>query len=476
MRLLDLTQNENTTVHELADTIALDPALTSKVLRFVNSPISGVSRTVTSLPHAVAMLGVRAVKLLALSLSFLSPRHDCNCPGFDTESFTMQSAICGIASRKLAELTKTDAPQEAFLAGLLSQIGRLMVAMTIPKEYAAVLEISNQSPTDLALVEQDELGFNYADIGARVLRRWRLPMNVCEAISQYRQLSTQPPEMSLGKILLAAESVAVLLSPSASKTPPSSDSYFEIMQNLFDMDHEQASEFLSNVASEADEMRQTLSLPPHSMRPLEELEYAMKERVAELSMAVHLEHQQMAENQEELMRRATTDALTGIGNRAALDARMSLELERITRSGQTFGLLMIDVDNFKAFNDTHGHQAGDCVLKEVAKLLDDNARKIDYVARYGGEEFAVIAPETAMSGLMLLAERLRQAVEGFQIPWHEAPLKVTISIGVAEITEVVSADTAPAIIKAADDQLYQAKANGRNCVCSNSVTGAALYA
>jgi len=195
MRLLDLTQNENTTVQELADTIALDPALTSKVLRFVNSPISGVTRTVTSLPHAVAMLGVRAVKLLALSLSFLSPRRDCNCQGFDTESFTMQSAICAIASRKLADITKTESPQEAFLAGLLSQIGRLMIAMTVPKEYEAVLTRSTQAPSNLAPIEQDVLGFNYTDIGARVLRRWRLPMATCDAIAQYRQSNIQPPKM-----------------------------------------------------------------------------------------------------------------------------------------------------------------------------------------------------------------------------------------------------------------------------------------
>ena len=181
-------------------------------------------------------------------------------------------------------------------------------------------------------------------------------------------------------------------------------------------------------------------------------------------MAMHLENQSMAVQQEELLRRATTDALTGVGNRAAFDARMSLELERSARSGTPCALLMIDVDRFKAFNDTYGHQAGDRVLQAVARLLDGSIRKVDYLARYGGEEFAVVAPGTPEDGVFQLAERLRQTVEALSVPWDGRNLGVTISIGAAVFTDLADANEASDIIKAADAQLYAAKCSGRNRV------------
>jgi diguanylate cyclase (GGDEF)-like protein len=180
---------------------------------------------------------------------------------------------------------------------------------------------------------------------------------------------------------------------------------------------------------------------------------------------MHLENQTMALQQEDLLRRATTDPLTGIGNRAAFDARMTLELERCARGGSPFALLMIDVDRFKKFNDSHGHQAGDRVLQMVARTLDNNIRKVDYLARYGGEEFSIVAPNTGEEGVAHLAERLRYSVENTTVTWDGKPLNVTISIGAAVFNEIADADDASMVIRAADAQLYAAKCAGRNRVC-----------
>jgi len=143
-------------------------------------------------------------------------------------------------------------------------------------------------------------------------------------------------------------------------------------------------------------------------------------------------------------------------------------LERSARAGTPFALLMIDVDLFKAFNDTYGHQAGDRVLKSVGRILDDNVRKVDYVARYGGEEFAVTAPATPDDGVLLLAERLRLSVEAMPVPWEGRELNITVSIGVGILHEVADAkEAAVAVIRAADEQLYAAKCAGRNRVGFN---------
>lgn len=165
------------------------------------------------------------------------------------------------------------------------------------------------------------------------------------------------------------------------------------------------------------------------------------------------------------------DALTGISNRRSFDATIAREWERAQRSGMVLSLLMLDIDYFKQFNDSYGHQAGDRVLKEVARVVRDSLeRPADFVARYGGEEFAVILPETNMSGALHVAERLRQAISECAIPRvHRGAdgggnaLFVTASFGVAA-TVPDRTETPHDLIHRADQALYQAKALGRNRV------------
>ncbi len=160
---------------------------------------------------------------------------------------------------------------------------------------------------------------------------------------------------------------------------------------------------------------------------------------------------------------ATIDGLTGLVVRRHFQAKMEEEFRRAKRYGKDLSYLMTDIDHFKKFNDTWGHQVGDMVLREVAKCVQACARDTDIAARYGGEEFAVILPETELDGAMLFAERLRQKVEESSFDGPKGPLKVTISVGVSSIP-VHTAETAVDMIKLADDALYVAKERGRNRV------------
>jgi diguanylate cyclase (GGDEF)-like protein/PAS domain S-box-containing protein len=155
---------------------------------------------------------------------------------------------------------------------------------------------------------------------------------------------------------------------------------------------------------------------------------------------------------------AMTDGLTGVRNRTAFNDRLNHEYEIAARYTRALSLVLIDVDHFKAFNDTFGHPAGDEVLKQIADLLNMTARNTDTVARYGGEEFAIILPETDFEGAMTLAERCRLAVE--TAPWSQRPL--TISLGVATLTSIMVFPGA--LIQDADEALYLAKHFGRNRV------------
>jgi diguanylate cyclase (GGDEF)-like protein len=162
-------------------------------------------------------------------------------------------------------------------------------------------------------------------------------------------------------------------------------------------------------------------------------------------------------------RLANTDGLTGLHNRRSFQERLQQEVDRANRYHRPLSLIMIDIDHFKTYNDTHGHVRGDDILVEVANTLKRLSRTSDIVARYGGEEFAFILPETDRTNAEALGKRLREQVEGCQFlgEVHLPGQTLTISVGIASYTPP---DTKEALLEAADMALYQAKREGRNRV------------
>jgi len=156
----------------------------------------------------------------------------------------------------------------------------------------------------------------------------------------------------------------------------------------------------------------------------------------------------------------TKDGLTGIFNRNYFETKLIEEFDRHIRYNRPLSMIMIDIDHFKKINDTYGHQAGDFILKKLATLIDERIRTIDIVSRYGGEEFCCLLPETTIDSAMALAEFLRIGVETEIFQFKDKRLRITISQGVSEINSDV--DSAEALLKLADDALYESKKNGRN--------------
>ncbi|MBF0424930.1 MAG: GGDEF domain-containing protein [Magnetococcales bacterium] len=164
---------------------------------------------------------------------------------------------------------------------------------------------------------------------------------------------------------------------------------------------------------------------------------------------------------------ARVDPLTGLYNRRWMDESLSRQIQRCQRSDKPLSLIMMDVDRFKNFNDTHGHLSGDFALITLAQTLSEMLRPGDFAARYGGEEFIVVLPETGVGDGMTIAERLRQAIAGTDILTGDGSTlpPLTISAGIATAPP---ATTAEELIAQADKALYQAKEAGRNRVLSAS--------
>jgi diguanylate cyclase (GGDEF)-like protein len=196
----------------------------------------------------------------------------------------------------------------------------------------------------------------------------------------------------------------------------------------------------------------------------------LRQRVRRLIHQSQLQQQLEAANRE-LLRLLSVDGLTQVANRRRLDEYLDVEWRRAQREQLSLALVLCDIDFFKSYNDTYGHQAGDRCLQQVAKTLSNAAkRSSDLVARYGGEEFALLLPNTNAYGALRVAKAACGIIRTLAIPHRSAPIHqiVTLSAGVVSLipSPQISSD---AFVATADRALYQAKAKGRNCFCLGSL-------
>jgi two-component system, cell cycle response regulator len=173
--------------------------------------------------------------------------------------------------------------------------------------------------------------------------------------------------------------------------------------------------------------------------------------------------ERLRDNVQMSIEMAITDPLTGLYNRRYMESHLGSLLEQAVARKKPLTVLVLDIDYFKAVNDTHGHDAGDDVLREFAVRIKKSIRGIDLACRYGGEEFVVVMPETDLTVATMVAERLRRriATEPFPVQEGSRNIEVTISVGISALGKD---DTAATILKRADAALYRAKRDGRNRV------------
>ncbi|WP_013321736.1 GGDEF domain-containing response regulator [Gloeothece verrucosa] len=191
----------------------------------------------------------------------------------------------------------------------------------------------------------------------------------------------------------------------------------------------------------------------------------LRQRVRRLLHQVRLQQQLEAAN-EKLQRLVSIDGLTQIHNRRRFDECIQFEWQRLAREEQWLALIFIDIDYFKLYNDTYGHQAGDHCLQQVAQTIQNTLqRPADFAARYGGEEFAVILPNTHLAGAKKVAEKIRFNIENLHIPHQKSSVSQWVSASLGVVCLIPDAQETPKqLIKKADQALYQAKLQGRNCL------------
>lgn len=176
---------------------------------------------------------------------------------------------------------------------------------------------------------------------------------------------------------------------------------------------------------------------------------------------------EVAVYEQKLVEMNMRDGLTGTYNRRFMESKLNEEYFRHKRYSRPFSIIMFDIDHFKKVNDLYGHQCGDFILKSVSSRISASIRNIDFLFRYGGEEFCCMLPETNLAGAELVAERFRKAIMDMENNFNGSVIRITISLGVAELRN--DTESPNAMMRQADEALYQAKRGGRNRVESYSV-------
>jgi diguanylate cyclase (GGDEF)-like protein len=471
MRVLELAENEDASVREIADAICTDPVLTAKILKLVNSPSAGMPKKVSSLRQAIGLIGMRSVKMVALSFSLVGLGKTSALPEFDLNRYWSRSLARAVAARTISRTHRSCDPEEAFVAGLLSDFGQLIMASQMPEAYSQVLVEAATSVEPLDHIETRMVGASRTLLTAELLEAWRFPETIAHAIRCFRETGSTGLGTPLITALFVADLAADLICAAESRRPQDPDILYRHASTLYGWSEAQWHDLFTQTGRDWKEYGSILSIETGQFRSFADLQAEAQERIAEMTLEVHVENQRSNRKRDELIRQANTDNLTGLGNRAAFDDRLCQELSRALRKGNSLALAMIDLDRFKEINDTLGHLAGDYVLKAVGATIQDNVRTADFPARFGGEEFVVVAPECNPADAATFADRLRANIEALSVNFEGAAIHVTASIGIVVLPEVDVHHRPEDLIRAADVLMYRAKQAGRNTVKVGKLPG-----
>lgn len=476
LRLLEIYNDPNVEVDEFAEIIGADPALTTKLIEYANSPLFARQREVATIQNAIVLVGMRAVKILALSFSLVKIAPN-NRHGFDYDHFWSQSLATAAISKTIGMVAGGTGDQE-FLLGLILRVGEIGLVQTFSGTYLEMLERATETGESIYELEQQEWSLNHVGVSAALLKQWHFPSGMVEAVSAFGAHSANDDwdEESLAHESLSHESMAnqmrvlklaqqmcdMLFNPNLHEDQVTSTQ--KLAADWFGVEGDEFSELFDRATEAWTDFAKLLNFRSTEAQNFEELENRARKGMSELSMGLHAETIAMHEENVELQYKATIDSLTGLKNRRAFFDEANAERQRAMRVKTPFVLMMVDIDHFKNVNDKYGHAVGDLALVTVAKELMNNGRQYDSVYRIGGEEFVILVPECDVESAIAVADRYRKSIESLVIKTGNDELKITASFGVA-VHDVGHPRSLESLLEAADQLLYQAKEEGRNRVC-----------
>ena len=462
-KLIEEVRKEKPQLNEIISLISSDPPLSAEILKCVNSPLYGLNTRVSSVEHAVNMLGLNNVKNLAQSFSLVKGFEQEGAFRFDYKSFWKDSLVSAHSAKLIASCVEPDVSEDAFFIGLMHNLGILALAVSLPRQYSLVLKEMQTSGATHHEAEGHVLGFNHMEVGQRLMKSWQLPEIFCLPVAFHHhpeKLATKSSEIDQLTKILHLSTLYVDLFKQA-------DTGFTL--GLIER-YAEKYEFNGNLKIE--EIGKQVNQNTLKVFPLFEISIKNENDYAELIETARKEIIGLSNDLmttvveqkreiEQLKKLIIWDSMTPLINFQHFHELLNQEIYRTKRYNSPLTILIADIDDFETINDNYTHEVGDLVIKKVAKFLQNELRQSDYIARYGGNAFGMIMPETPLVGGLHAAQRLREAIAGLSIVFGGNKISFTMSFGAASLLpdQEVSKDD---LIKMAEDALVLAKQSGKN--------------
>ena len=450
----------------LAKLAESDPGFALRIIAVVNSPAFGPQRHVSDVRQAVSMVGIRGLRGIGMSLAL----SDMVPVGEAGRTLLGNSLRRAVASQLLAQQMGQKEVDEFFTTGLFLEVGLLSRARD---DLEGAAEVARLPALHRIMHERAAGHLEHPAAGAALAATFMLPAHVEAAVLQHH--ADTPPESLASRVAWAAERLAAIWEggDAAQNRKLAIDAVLALgltqedaqiaLKNLPEMVVAAATAFDRDVGPQqsvesilVDVNRSLLEMTQNYDAAVRRLETLLAEK--------ELLGKQLLEANLQLTRLASTDALTGLANKRALEEALNRDLARAERDQTWLTIVISDIDFFKKVNDTYGHLTGDEVLRQVGRAFGSKLRGGDLAARYGGEEFLLILPGSNTVGGKIAAERLRKSIEELVLQGPSGPFHVTSSFGVASVCGPGCAGKITELIARADTALYAAKHGGRNRV------------
>jgi two-component system, cell cycle response regulator len=473
VQVLEVAKKSDADITEIARLISKDPALSGKILKTVNSSFYGRSQHVSTISHALVILGLQSVKTLVLGFSLVS--NLTRGKGLEHMAYWRHSIFAATAARIVASKAAVVQQEEAFLIALLMDIGLLVLDQVLGEQYGEI-HSTVTSHEDLAAAELAAIQATHAEVGSWLAGQWKLPP-ILTAPIEFHHDPDHIPDAALKKLAqavwLGGRCADVFVDKNAA---PAIAAVRQRATEWFQWSEADTDVLMNEIGSRTKEVASLFEINIGGGNNFEAILKKANEALVDLTLQSQMQQKELKERNVQLQREATMDGLTGLFNRAHFDRYIAEQFTAAASKGESLSLIMLDLDTFKAVNDKYGHPAGDQVLRTVSKLLKSAARPQDLAARFGGEEMCLVLPGTARAVAAVIAESVRRAVAGNTIRVGKMSLKVTTSIGLATFEPGCPFQQPAHLLKAADLAVYAAKKAGRNCVRVFSLPAAAQKA
>jgi diguanylate cyclase (GGDEF)-like protein len=464
MQLLAECRRPEVDFDRVCDLLARDPALSAKVVGVANSSSYRRGAPVTTVRRAALALGTNAVTTLALSFSLVSQRAARG--SFDFRQYWRRALLNAVAARSLAQEMRTD-PEEAFLAGLLQDIGMLALNAGVPG-YVDVIKEAKQDHLRLERLEREKFEAGHPEVGAWLAKDWGLPEALVGAVLGSHLPLEGDRSSTLGRCVAVSGYVGAIWLQSA--TPQATQEAAQAASTWLGLESNPFQDVLTRTADAAREFAEAFEVTLPNAKEMKAILTQAKDTLVQVSLRAtqiasrsEADAQRLAEEKKTLEQQYSRDALTGAFTRRYLEASLAQAYDGAVKFDRPLSVLFCDIDYFKKINDGHGHAVGDKVLAAVSREIAACVRQLDVVGRYGGEEFVVILPGTTAAGAMAAAERIRSRVAALKLTSDKGQaVPVTISLGLATHGDGWRSRDLAELLAEADAGLYAAKRGGRN--------------